>query len=78
MSIEKRYSLRSAAVMAGMDRKTIRRRLEVELGLVFPKRRRGQNFYIRESDLERLMRLGTPYPDWSRLRGPKSARSRVS
>lgn len=78
MTIEKRYSLRKAAAVTGMDRKSIRRRLEVELGLVFPKGHRGQKFYIRETDLERLIRLRTPYPDWSRLRGPKSKRSNVA
>lgn len=68
MAIEKRYTLRQAAKLAGIGRHTLRRWLEVDLAMVFPPVERGSFILIREADLEAVLRKHTAHSDWTLLR----------
>lgn len=52
MAIEKHLSLRKAARLAGIDCKTLKRWMELEMGICFPKVRHGSIILVRERDVE--------------------------
>lgn len=52
MSIEKHLSLRNAAKQAGIDGKTLKRWLELDLRVCFPKVVHGAKLLVLERDVE--------------------------
>lgn len=52
MSIEKHLSLRAAARQAGVDGKTLKDWMRLDLGICFPKVRHGAKLLVRERDVE--------------------------
>ena len=71
--IERCYSLRAAAKVLGIDRKTLKAWLVSELALRMPEVRRGSKAVIRHSDLERLLEKRGPRVDWTILRMDRKA-----
>ena len=55
MAIEKHLCLREAARQAGVGRKALKRWLAQDLGICFPKVRRGSRILVRERDVERVL-----------------------
>lgn len=56
VAIEKRYSLKAAAKALGIGRDTLRRWLEIDLGMRFPAVTRGSKHLITESQIDAVMR----------------------
>lgn len=52
MSIQKHLSLRAAARMAGIDGKTLKDWMALDLGICFPKVRQGSKLLVLERDVE--------------------------
>ncbi len=52
MSIEKHLSLRAAAKRAGIDSKTLKDWMALDLGICFPKVRHGAKLLVLERDVE--------------------------
>lgn len=52
MSIEKHLSLRNAARQAGIDGKTLKRWMALDLGVCFPKVMHGAKILVLERDVE--------------------------
>jgi predicted site-specific integrase-resolvase len=52
MSIEKHLSLRAAARRAGIDGKTLKDWMRLDLGICFPRVRHGAKLLVRERDVE--------------------------
>lgn len=52
MSIEKHLSLRNAARQAGIDGKTLKRWMTLDLGVCFPKVMHGAKILVLERDVE--------------------------
>jgi hypothetical protein len=50
--IEKHLSLRTAARMAGIDGRTLKDWMELDLGICFPKVRHGAKLLVLERDVE--------------------------
>lgn len=50
--IERHLSLRKAAQMAGIDGKTLKDWMELDLGICFPKVRHGAKLLVLERDVE--------------------------
>lgn len=73
--IELHYSLSKAATLLGVDRHTLRRWLEVDLGLSFPDVRQGSKMLISESQVQLVIKRHSPKVDWKLLRrsSPQSA-----
>jgi transposase-like protein len=73
--IERHYSLSKAATLLGVNRHTLRRWLEVDLGLSFPDVRQGSMMLISESTVQAVIRKHSPKVDWKLLRrsSPQSA-----
>jgi hypothetical protein len=72
--IERRYSLRRAAHLLGLHHHTLKLWLQIDLGMVFPRARRGSKFLLREADIEAVVRKHSPQIDWKRLRGDELRR----
>jgi predicted site-specific integrase-resolvase len=53
--LEKHYSLRTAAKLIGVNRKTLHKWLRQDLGILLPRVRRGGKVMIRERDIERVV-----------------------
>ena len=53
--LEKHYSLSEAARQIGVARKTLRRWLVQDCGILLPRVRRGGKVMIRERDIERVL-----------------------
>ncbi len=66
--MERHYSLRQAARLAGVERATLKRWLAQDLAIVLPPVRRGSKVLIRQSDIERVVRKRAARSDWSLLR----------
>lgn len=66
--IEQRYSIRKAAQLLGVNRKTLRRWLEVDLGFRMPKVAQGSKILLSEKDIEAVLRKHSPSVDWNLLR----------
>jgi hypothetical protein len=71
MSLERCYSLRTAARVLGCDRTTLKRWLLSDLGLALPPIGRGSRLMIRGSDLERLANLRGCQVNWSEVLGSR-------
>lgn len=73
--IEPHYSLNKAATLLGVNRHTLRRWLEVDLGLSFPDVRQGSKMLISESQVQAVIKKHSPKVDWKLLRrsSPQSA-----
>ena len=56
MAIEKRYSLSSAAKNVGVSRDTLRRWLEIDLGMQFPNVTRGSKHLVSEAQVNAVLR----------------------
>jgi hypothetical protein len=56
VAIEKRYSLSSAAKTVGVSRDTLRRWLEIDLGMRFPAVTRGSKHLVTESQINAVLR----------------------
>lgn len=52
MSIERHMSLRAAARMAGIDGKTLKDWMRLDLGICFPRVRHGAKLLVLERDVE--------------------------
>ena len=68
MPFEKHYSLRAAAKAIGVSRENLKGWLVADLAMEFPKISKGSKFMIRESDLERVIRLRRPQSNWAARR----------
>lgn len=55
MSIEKHMSLNAAAKLAGVDHHTMKRWIELDLGVQFPRVRHGAKLLVREKDVEYVL-----------------------
>ena len=55
MAIEKHVCLREAARQSGVGRKALKRWLQKDLGICFPKVPRGSKIMVRERDVERVL-----------------------
>lgn len=66
--IEKTASLRSWAMQIGVQPKTLKRWLALDLCMVLPRVDRGSKVLIRESDIERVVRKRLATSDWKRKR----------
>lgn len=73
---ERRFSLRGACREYGISRPTLRAWLIAD-GLFFPKLYRNQKFFIRQSDIERVIGKREPHADFARLRAIKGHRERT-
>lgn len=49
--IEKHYSINRAAKIAGITDKTLKRWLQEDLGIVFPRVRHGAKLLVRQADV---------------------------
>lgn len=56
MAIQKRYSLSQAAKAVGISRDTLRRWLEVDLGMRFPDVARGSKYLVTEDQVNASVR----------------------
>ena len=59
MAIEKRYSLRGAAKAVGVSRDTLRRWLQIDLGVTFPDVTRGSKHLLTEAQINAVLRKRT-------------------
>lgn len=66
--IAPRYSIRKAAQLLGINRKTLRRWLEVDLGFRMPRVKQGSKILLTEKDIEAVLRRHSPSVDWNLLR----------
>ena len=73
MGIERRVSLGQAARLSGINRTTLRRWLESDLGFVFPNRARGSKVLLRESEIEAVLSAHSPKVDPRLLRRKRAA-----
>ena len=55
MAIEKRYSLSSAAKTVGVSRDTLRRWLEIDLGMRFPNVTQGSKHLVTEAQINAVL-----------------------
>lgn len=55
MSIQKHLSLRAAAKQAGVDGKTLKRWMALDLGICFPKTIHGAKILVLERDVEYVL-----------------------
>lgn len=72
MALEKCYSLRKAAKILGVSRKSLKKMLLLDLALELPNLSRGQRNFIRESVLERLINKRSPKTNFMILRSPRA------
>ena len=56
MAIEKHYSLTSAAKILGVGRDTLRRWLEIDLGMRFPNLTRGSKHLVTQAQIDAVLR----------------------
>ncbi len=68
MALERTYSLRQAATILGIARRTLRKWLLSDLALAVPEVPRGSHLMIRQSDLERLMECRGLQVNWQAAR----------
>jgi predicted site-specific integrase-resolvase len=66
--ITERYSIRQAAKLTGINRHTLRRWLELDLGFRMPDVARGSKILLTEKDIEAVLRKHSPTVDWNLLR----------
>jgi hypothetical protein len=59
VAIEKRYSLSGAAKAVGVSRDTLRRWLEIDLGMRFPDVARGSKHLVTEAQINASLRKRT-------------------
>ena len=76
--IERHYSLSKAAELLGVNRTTLRRWLEVDLGLAFPDVRQGSKMLVSESNIQAVVRKHSPKVDWKLVKRSSPERSRVA
>ncbi len=53
--LEKHYSLSEAARLIGVDRRSVKRWLRQDLGILLPRVRKGGKVLIRERDVQRVV-----------------------
>jgi predicted site-specific integrase-resolvase len=73
VSLERHYSLREASALTGISRQTLRRWLEIDLGLRFPAITRGSKLMLREQDIQSVLRKHSPCVDWTLLKRGRAA-----
>ncbi len=71
--ITERYSIRKAARLIGISRKTLRRWLEVDLGMRMPDVPRGGKILLSERDIEAVLKKHSPHVDFQLLRRGRAA-----
>jgi excisionase family DNA binding protein len=59
VAIQKRYSLSQAAKAVGISRDTLRRWLEIDLGMRFPSVTRGSKVLVTEDQVNAVLRKRT-------------------
>jgi excisionase family DNA binding protein len=59
VAIQKRYSLSQAAKAVGVSRDTLRRWLEIDLGIRFPSVARGGKYLVTEDQVNATLRKRT-------------------
>ncbi len=69
MRLEPLIGLPEAARILCVSRRTLRRWLSEELGIIFPQGKRGVRRLVRVRDLEILVRIHAGTPDWTLARG---------
>jgi predicted site-specific integrase-resolvase len=75
MSLPEYIPLADAARKLGVTRKTLRRWLQVEAGIVFAPAPRGTKRLVKVTDVEMVLRVHAGRPDWPLLRMQKAARA---
>lgn len=68
MSLEPMISIADAARMAGITRHTLRRWLQVDLGITFYPPVKGAKRLIKKSDFELLLRMHSGKVNWTKAR----------
>ena len=66
--ITEHYSIRQAAKLIGVNRHTLRRWLEVDLGYRMPTVAQGSKILLSERDIEAVLKKHCPHVDWNLLR----------
>lgn len=69
--ISQRYSISEAARLIGIDRGTLRRWLEVDLGLRMPVVTNGSKILLNDAQIEAVLKKHSPSVDWNLLRRGK-------
>jgi predicted site-specific integrase-resolvase len=71
--ITERYSIRKAAKLIGVNRHTLRRWLEIDLGYRMPDVPQGSKILLSDRDIEAVLKKHSPMVDWQLLRRGRTA-----